>query len=423
MANRAFNPVLYNVLEGRNVGAVSHNLVFGTSTPRESYKYRLWVKADFSQALGNVEVGTAEVLDRHGAIARLSSSTEIQFNAVAVGSKIYSFSGSNVMVYDPSSGKTSTLDVTLPVATTQMAAVSIGTRVYLFGGNRSGSQTADVLIFNTETNTFTRLSNVLPRKVEQCSAAAVGTKVYLFGGTNSSSGRLSNIIIFNTETNTATDAEATIPPVPYPSSSGSYTGLYASTAAAIGTKVYIFGGIAHPNGTNRILMYDTETDKIVTLGTSFPSNTYLSCESGQQAKGLCDIAVGVIDQKIYLFGGTAGYDNYNAVSVFDPENNTLTVLDVTFLQGGSGSAAVVDGIAYVFFGKNGMSCFTNGSLNKGHLYIKTTTTKNFVTLTFNALSFYTTGIEAVYIGNENNQAEKVSAYLYDFTAKAWKLIT
>ena len=168
---------------------------------------------------------------------------------------------------------------------------------------------------------------VLPIASYGMATAAVGTKVYLFGGYGDD--RLSTINVFDTNTCAITTLNVTLP-----------TAARDIAAAAVGTKVYLFGGsYSNSSGGNlsTINVFDTETNTISTLSETIPA-----------ANG---IAAAVVGTKIYLFGGGNGSTKYNTIKVFDTETNTVSTLSATLPTGAySIATAAVGTVVYLFGG-------------------------------------------------------------------------
>ena len=137
----------------------------------------------------------------------------------------------------------------------------------------------------------------------EMSAAAVGTKVYLFGGVVNTSGtRTDAIHIYDTTTKTVTTATATLPQA-----------MSDIRAIAIGTKIYLIGGWTQDGYTNIIQVYDTSAGTISTLSATLTA-------------GISHIAAAAVGTKIYILGGyTDDMIMSDAIQVFDTTNNTLTV--------------------------------------------------------------------------------------------------
>ena len=153
--------------------------------------------------------------------------------------------------------------------------------------------------------------------------AAVGTKVYLFGGY--AAGRVNTIQEFDAETKTISTLSTTLP--------------YAAnsiTCVSVGSKIYIFGGY-NGNYLNKILEFDTILKTLVTLSTSLPN-------------GMRSMGGAAVGTKIYLFGGN-GLGSPKSIQEFDAETKTITTLSETLpvALDGMGCAAVGSKI-YLFGG-------------------------------------------------------------------------
>ena len=129
-------------------------------------------------------------------------------------------------------------------------------------------------------------------------------------------------------------------------------------AAAVGTKIYIFGGCM-VQSVNTILEFDTETKTISTLSITLPT----------QLDGMPAAAVGT---KIYIFGGNG------------PSGTKLN----TILE------------------------FIDFVLASGNVFGQEDFDNNVFTLV-PAPTKVKIGVKNVYKGNSNNVAEFVDAYLYD----------
>ena len=154
------------------------------------------------------------------------------------------------------------MDVTLPDKTGNIAAVAMGTNVYLFGGDGYGHDNNfdAIRVFDTTNNSFTTLDTKLPIKSYGFASAIIGTKIYLFGGEYYSSGYryLNTINVFDTENNMVTTLDITIP-----------TALHDIASAVIGTTVYLFGG----SGSGQTSYVNTINKFIVQL--PLPTNKLL----------------------------------------------------------------------------------------------------------------------------------------------------
>lgn len=139
----------------------------------------------------------------------------------------------------------------------------------------------------------------------QIGCAAVGTKVYLFGG-EMASGNLNTIQDFDTVQKIITTSLVTLP-----------RATRDIGCAAVGTKIYLFGGFGDGLYLKTIQVFDTTTRTIETLEATI-------------AKGSISIGCAAVGTKIYLFGGVGGGGVYlNTIQVFDTETKTIETLETT----------------------------------------------------------------------------------------------
>lgn len=238
--------------------------------------------------------------------------------AATVGDNIYlfgaddefSFSGT-IQVFNTATEELRTLQTKLPYALFDMAVAAVGTRIYLFGGkidNESSPaivETDCIIEFNTLTEQATVLSTKLPRAMYGIGAAAIGERIYLFGGLSKSTGSLlpfADIYLFNALNKTISKI------------STEYTWLGELGAGYIGAsayedKIYLCGGwFLNDDGvtwgqTNAILAFDIETEQITKVG--------------DMSEPLFRCGVAVAGGNIFIAGGRDGSKINGFVSVFD----------------------------------------------------------------------------------------------------------
>ena len=290
-----------------------------------------------------------------------------------------------------------TLSATLQAGTSGIGTAAVGTKIYLFGGggiNYGSSRFNTIQEFDTETKTRTTLSVSLPTATGEIAAAAVGTKIYLFGGSVSTESYLNTIQEFDTETKTIQTLSVTLP-----------TAADSIGTAAVGTKIYLFGGVGS-SYLNTIQEFDTETKTRTTLSAKLPT----------AAGGIGTAAVGT---KIYLFGtGWTGTSYSNTIQEFDTETKTLTTLSVTLptAAGNIGTTAV--GTKIYLFGGGSLNTIqefiVTFALTSGNILGQQDYNKNIFTLVQSPTKV-TIGLKNVYKGNSSNIAEFVDAYLYNGT--------
>ncbi|XP_005098914.1 kelch domain-containing protein 2 isoform X2 [Aplysia californica] len=119
-------------------------------------------------------------------------------------------------------------------------ACSVGNKVYIFGGVEQGQweepkETNELLMFDLDTRKWSRpnVSGTLPPSRSAGSFVAVGTSLYLFGGLSHMSGWFDDTFIFDTVTSTwaILETEGTKP-----------RARDKLQAVAIDSKIYYFGG-------------------------------------------------------------------------------------------------------------------------------------------------------------------------------------
>jgi N-acetylneuraminic acid mutarotase len=390
-------------------GAVAFNIAYGDTAPADTSK--LWVKTDEPDCVavapetppmnGLLEVNIGSLPEPAAYAA-----------AAAVDGKIYLFGGwsavghlSTINVFDTDTNTISTLDVVLPAGAQGIASAAIGSKIYLFGGALPPASYPGFMrplntinVFDTNTNTISTLDVVLPTAVLGIASAAIGSKIYLFGGSDSSN-MVSTINVFDANTNTISTLDVVLP-----------TAAYGIASAAIGNKIYLFGGSSRSGRLAAIHIFDTEKHTITTLDTILP-------------KALSRMASTVIGDKIYLFGGSDSSSMVSTINVFDTNTNTISTLDVVLPTRADGIAsAAINNCAYLFGGVRGSSSsMTQDTINKflisfplsiRKFFIETDIAKNLVNLVSADSVEVEIGIKNVYLGNSEGYAEKVPAYLY-----------
>ena len=174
----------------------------------------------------------------------------------------------------------------------------------------------------SKPGTITTLSTGLPNARFDTSAAAVGTDIYICGGHNQW-GEIKQILKFDTTTETIT--------MPIGTLSSEVSG---TSAAAVGNNIYIFGGNDGSNFFDLIQKFDTTAKTTTTLNATLPLPT--SHASGNN---------------IYIFGGYTADGRLNTILKFDTTTETITTLSETlFSFVNSTSAAAVENNIYIFGG-------------------------------------------------------------------------
>ena len=167
--------------------------------------------------------------------------------------------------------------------------------------------------------------------------AAVGSKIYIFGGSSSAAGDPNNqALCFDTETNELTALGV------------SYKTIHAA-AVAVGTDIHLFGGRTSSTSssyTNQHKIYNTETGEMT-------DGTTIALAYGQTC------AYDPVDNVVYLIGGTSS-SPFKSIYRYDPASDSRSVcpvqLDVGKVQCG---ACVVGRRLYIFAGAS--SVYSSGT--------------------------------------------------------------
>lgn len=285
---------------------------------------------------------TQGIIENYGG-ASLSMSTAVLtkeqygMGAVAIGDKIYLHGqNKNFEQFDTKTNEHSLLDVVTDSVTYYAPIAAMDKKIYLFGGVIG---TRKIVVFNTETNTANE--QALSSTYEYgCSGASVGNKIYLFGSKTFKTGTTINI--YNISNNTLSKSNLALPI--------SASGI---AACAINDKIYLFGG--HNTDTSAgiygtfldsITVFDVTNNTILTLGVRLPV-------------GMTNIGVAALGTKIYLFGGGSANEYHNTIYEFDTLTNVIKKLDIELPEKMHGIAAATVNDKIYLFGGQGSSGIKN----------------------------------------------------------------
>lgn len=289
---------------------------------------------DFYSSDGTKTQGTIE---NYGG-ASLSMSTAVLtkgqygMSAAAIGDKIYLHGqNENFELFDTKTNEYSLLDAVANDITYHAPIAAIDKKIYLFGGAKKGI--GGMIVFNTETNVVE--DKILSYAFEQgCSGASVGNKIYLFGSDTLSRGTTINI--YNVTNNTFSKSNVALP-------------IPASRIAtcAINDKIYLFGGHNTDKSTSA---YGTYLDSINVFDAT---NNTISTLDVRLPVGMEYISAAALDTKIYLFGGNSDKnEKHNTIYEFDTLTNTIKKLDIELPDKmHSIAAATVNDKIYLFGGQ------------------------------------------------------------------------
>ena len=238
------------------------NIAYGTTPPSDISK--LWVP--LAQKPDNVEISGDSLQNAVDAIQTKIAKMEAGLKAAAtavINGKIYIFGGDKksagnsnlIQEYDPATD-TITAKATLTYNVIYSAAVAIGGKAYIFSGNNGDTSThrhGYIQEYDPVANTVAIKSATFDDGLTQMSAVVISGKAYLFGGYNDDSKLVNTVREYDPVTDTLTTKTATLASV-----------LRGSAAVTINNKAYIFGGYTSSNQVDYIQEYDPATDTMTT---------------------------------------------------------------------------------------------------------------------------------------------------------------
>ena len=140
----------------------------------------------------------------------------------------------------------------LPGTRSDLSAVSVGAAVYLLGGYDGSAPNASVLR-TSDGSSFTTFAR-LPVPFRYAAVAALGTKVYAFGGETASGGDSDAIQLLDT----ATGQARLLGHLP--------RAISHASAVALGGRVYVLGGRAAGTPLRQVLAFDPATGVVRSAG-------------------------------------------------------------------------------------------------------------------------------------------------------------
>ena len=379
------------ILDIKSSGGASLNIAYGEAPPEDTSK--LWIKANEpNKLLYSNNIDGVESIEASGANLP-NDYFSYRAGVVKLGTKFYLFRYNKVYIYDTLTNSVTDLGAILPEYLYDPFCYVKNGKIYLIGGNQEGN----CYVFDPETNETTKFLSARISIFYHCGYGLVGNKLYCFGGRYTY--KENTITVYDIETETFTVLSTTMT---YSENTG---------YATVGTKIYLFGGGYDRSGskiTSAIYVFDTETQTISTLETKLPQALEL-------------ISCAAIGTKIYLFGGKVGDPIYNTINVFDTETETIETLETVLPAATYAIACYTEGTQIYLFGggagnDSAINIFTlTHELTQGNIEIETSAFKNKFNLINTDNAQIEIGVENVYVGNENNEAEVAEAYLHDGT--------
>lgn len=206
---------------------------------------------------------------------------EVAYGELTHGTKLYVVGGRTVgtgnlmQAYDVATDSWATL-APMPTARAAAGAAVVGNALYVIGGRtgsqpRSGLALADVERYDIDADTWTTVAS-LPTPRSDMAVVTKGGKIYVFGGWNHNTGVINNVDVYDPVKDTWT----ALTPMPQ--------ARYVHMAARIGNQAYVFGGATAGHvvaGENQV--YNIVKDSWTT-DTSMPSGKEVG-ETGVYSHG------------------------------------------------------------------------------------------------------------------------------------------
>ena len=176
----------------------------------------------------------------------------------------------------------------------------------------------------TQSGGTWQLGAPMPVARQELATGALDGKMYVIGGYDADGNSTATVQVYDPITDTWTSAQS----LPY--------AVNHNSAAVAGGKLYSFGA-----GGGEVFVYDSNSNS----WSAVASTHYV--HSGTAA-------VGVIDNKIYVAGGT-GTPSEGELEVYDPVANTWTIKAPMSVPRNHTAGGMIDGQLYVVGGRFGLS--------------------------------------------------------------------
>lgn len=405
-----------------NGGGVKLNIDYGSTPPTDTTK--LWVplekKPDAVECSPVISFGSEVFATEQGSFDG-NLYAEAQQNNI-VGTKIYQYCGdygglnpqNSVYWYDYATKQTGSSAISgSTVKKNQNTSISVGDKIYSFGGRTSNGTTYNkVDVYDTTTNTFSNPAQYPNNLCIGASCAYKDGKIYIAGGYSGSLSIVSQIQVFNVSTNKFETAIG-------------FRGMYAVHCSSIfvGDNLYVIGGNTSSDNTNshvlKININDGSLEHILQLSR----NVYAP-------------VVACFDNRhIYVLGGPSTGSVTNPSYKIDTVTNTYEQLSGNFSAYSFGAAyGIVGNKVYVLGGGPSFSLaptvravrsFTAQSdLTNNHLFLQEDYGYDFL---WSAIKSKDADLKVkvinAYLGDSNNIAQPTNAYLYDTATNKWKTLT
>ena len=225
-----------------------------------------------------------------------------------------------------------------PISATEVSAAALDGKLYVVCGLQSGSASNRLFIYDPRLDVWSEGAPLpVPGGADHCNVAAVNGKLYVLGGLGISDGATFEYdSIANRWQQVAT----------MPLARG------ASGVAAIGSRIYVAGGLAGGSSVANFDVFETSTKQWTSLPNMPTARDHLTAQ--------------VVNGKFYAIAGRAGRE-FNVNEEYDPGTNAwLARAQIPTARGGLGSGALNNRIQV--FGGEGASGTPEGTFQQNEEY-------------------------------------------------------
>jgi hypothetical protein len=226
---------------------------------------------------------------------------------------------STVLRIDPNTGA-ATSGGSLTVATHDAAGGVLGSRRFVFGG---GAQHVSDVVQALQPNGPSTVVGHLPQPRADLAAVTIGTSVYLIGGYDG--------------TNATRDVLATSDGVQFHTIAQLPVGVRYPAVAALGDKVFVFGGALSGSESSAVQQIDVRTGSARVIGELPSPRT--------------EAAAVTLGGSIFVVGGRAGGAASTDVLRFDPSGNQFALDSALPTPLADSAAVTAGGRAYLVGGE------------------------------------------------------------------------
>ncbi len=323
------------------------DIIFDVNTTAlGSFTFQVFV-TDARGAKSNTLSGSFAVRDISQAKAAMPTARD-GLVAAAVNNKIYAIGGNaasppflNVNEEYDVLANTWSVKNHMPTARSETAVAVVDGKVYVIGGLILDSPffVGTVEVYDPVTDSWDTTRTAMPTARGEIAAAVVDGKIYVIGGHNFNPGGFTHVVTSLVEVyDPATDTWSTGTPMP--------TARAALAAVVVNGRIYAIGGgsATGPSFSDKVEEFDPVANTWATKAP-LPTPRY-------------DLGAEVVSGKIYTFGGFSGgissgtVRSHDIVEEYDPATNAWKAKVTLFPPGRHDLAvAVVNGKIYVIGGE------------------------------------------------------------------------